>query len=50
MGTAASMGIVASKPEEAMKGVIAAGLVETYAVLALLISVLILFNIPTMLP
>lgn len=47
--SAASMGIVATKPEEAMKGVIAAGLVETYAVLALLISVLILFNVPTML-
>ncbi|MBP1578261.1 MAG: V-type ATP synthase subunit K [Oscillospiraceae bacterium] len=48
--SAASMGIIASKPEESMKGVIAAGLVETYAVLALLISVLILFNVPTMLP
>lgn len=40
------MGIVASKPEESMKGVIAAGLVETYAVLALLMSVLIFFNVP----
>lgn len=48
--SAASMGIVATKPEESMKGVIAAGLVETYAVLALLISVLILFNVPTMIP
>jgi V/A-type H+-transporting ATPase subunit K len=44
--SAAAMGIVASRPEESMKGVIAAGLVETYAVLALLISVLIFFNVP----
>ena len=47
--SAAGMGIVATKPEEAMKGVIAAGLVETYAVLALLISVLIFFQVPNML-
>ncbi|MEG1972846.1 MAG: V-type ATP synthase subunit K, partial [Oscillospiraceae bacterium] len=46
--SAAGMGIVATKPEESMKGVIAAGLVETYAVLALLISVLIFFNVPNM--
>lgn len=45
--SAAAMGIVATKPEESMKGVIAAGLVETYAVLALLISVLILFSVPS---
>lgn len=44
--SAAGMGIVAARPEESMKGVIAAGLVETYAVLALLISVLIFFNVP----
>jgi V/A-type H+-transporting ATPase subunit K len=43
---AAGMGIVAKKPEEAMKGVISAGLVETYAVLALLTSVLIIVNVP----
>ena len=43
---AAGMGIVAKKPEESMKGVISAGLVETYAVLALLISVLSIFQIP----
>ncbi|MBQ7623895.1 MAG: V-type ATP synthase subunit K [Clostridia bacterium] len=42
---AAAMGIVAKRPEESMKGVISAGLVETYAVLALLISVLAIFNI-----
>lgn len=46
--SAAGMGIVATKPEESMKGVIAAGLVETYAVLSLLISVLIFFNVPNM--
>ena len=46
--SAAGMGIVATKPEESMKGVIAAGLVETYAVLALLMSVLIFFNVPNM--
>ncbi len=45
---AAGMGIVAKKPEESMKGVISAGLVETYAVLALLISVLAIFNVPNL--
>lgn len=43
---AASMNIVAKRPEDSMKGVISAGLVETYAVLALLISVLAVFAIP----
>ncbi len=43
---AAAMGIVAKRPEESMKGVISAGLVETYAVLALLISVLAIFGVP----
>ena len=43
---AAGMGIVAKRPEESMKGVISAGLVETYAVLALLISVLVIVNVP----
>jgi V/A-type H+-transporting ATPase subunit K len=42
----AGLSIVAKKPEESMKGVISAGLVETYAVLALLISVLAVFSIP----
>ena len=42
---AASMNIVAKKPDDSMKGVISAGLVETYAVLALLISVLAVFGI-----
>ena len=44
---AAGIGIIAVKPEEFMKGVLAAGLVETYAVLALLISVLVYLNVPT---
>lgn len=39
------MSILAKHPEDGMKGVILAGLVETYAVLALLISVLAVFNI-----
>ena len=43
---AASMAIVAKQPQDSMKGVISAGLVETYAVLALLISVLAVFQIP----
>lgn len=47
--SAAGMGIVATKPEESMKGVIAAGLVETYAVLSLLVSVLMFFNVPKIL-
>lgn len=46
---AAGMGIVAKRPEESMKGVISAGLVETYAVLALLISVLVIVNVPKLL-
>lgn len=42
---AAGVGIVAKKPEHSMKGVIMAAMVETYAILALLISILIVFNI-----
>jgi V/A-type H+-transporting ATPase subunit K len=42
---AAGMGIVAKKPEDAMKGVISAGMVETYAVLALLFSVLAVLQV-----
>lgn len=41
----ASMAILAKHPEDGMKGVISAGLVETYAVLALLVSVLAVFSI-----
>lgn len=36
--TAAGMGIVAKRPEEAAKGIVYAGLVETYAILAFIIS------------
>lgn len=39
------LGILAKNPSEAMKGVIQAGLVETYAVLALLVSVLTVFSV-----
>ena len=41
-----AMAIVAKQPGDSMKGVISAGLVETYAVLALLISVLAAFAVP----
>lgn len=41
----AAMNIVAKKPEHTSKGMIYAGLVETYAVLALLISFLMVSNI-----
>ena len=40
--SAAGMNIVAKRPEEAAKGMIYSGLVETYAVLALLISFLVI--------
>ncbi len=42
---AAGVGIVAKKPEQSGKGVIMAAMVETYAILALLISILIIYNI-----
>ena len=42
---AAGVGIVAKKPEESGKAIIFAAMVETYAVLALLISILAIFNI-----
>ena len=45
---AASMGIVAAKPEESMKGVISAGMVETYAVIAVLVSIIIVNTIPSL--
>ena len=41
----AAMGIVAKRPEETTKGMIYAGLVETYAVLTLLISFLLVINV-----
>jgi V/A-type H+-transporting ATPase subunit K len=40
-----AVGIVAKRPEEVAKGMIMAAMVETYAVLALLASILIIFNI-----
>jgi len=42
---AAGVGLVAKKPEESGKAIIFAAMVETYAVLALLISILAMFNI-----
>ena len=43
--SAAGIGIVAKKAEQSSKGVIMAAMVETYAILALLISILIIYNI-----
>ncbi|MGI6698431.1 MAG: V-type ATP synthase subunit K [Clostridiales bacterium] len=43
--SAASMGIVAKRPEELAKGLTYPAMVETYAVLALLASILMLFGI-----
>lgn len=42
---AAGMGIIAQKPEESGKAIIMAAMVETYAILALLVSILIIYNI-----
>ena len=42
---AAGVGIVAKKPDESGKAIIMAAMVETYAILALLISILIIYNI-----
>jgi len=42
---AAGVGIVAKRPEEVAKGITYAAMVETYAVLALLASILMLFGI-----
>ncbi len=43
--SAAGMGIVAKRPEELAKGITYAAMVETYAVLALLASILMIFGI-----
>jgi V/A-type H+-transporting ATPase subunit K len=43
---AAGIGIVAKRPEELAKGVTFAAMVETYAVLSLLASILMIFGIP----
>ena len=42
---AAGMGIVAKKPDHSGKGIIMAAMVETYAILALLVSILLVYNI-----
>ena len=42
----ASIGIVAKKPEEFGKAMILPAMVETYAILALLVSILAIVNIP----
>ena len=42
---AAGVGIIAKKPDESGKAIIMAAMVETYAILALLISILIIYNI-----
>lgn len=42
---AAGVNIVAKRPEEVSKAMVAAAMVETYAILALLISILLVFNI-----
>jgi V/A-type H+-transporting ATPase subunit K len=43
---AAGIGIVAKRPEELAKGITFAAMVETYAVLSLLASILMIFGIP----
>ncbi len=43
---AAGIGIIAKRPEEMTKGIVLAAMVETYAVFALLISFLMIANIP----
>ena len=42
---AAGVGITAKKPDHNGKGIIMAAMVETYAILALLISILLIYNI-----
>lgn len=42
---AAGVSIVAKRPQETSKAIIAAAMVETYAILAFLISMLLVFNI-----
>ena len=42
---AAGVGVIAKKPDESGKAIIMAAMVETYAILALLISILIIYNI-----
>ena len=42
---AAGIGVIAKKPEESGKAIIMAAMVETYAILSLLMSILIVYNI-----
>lgn len=42
---AAGIGIVAKKPDHSGKAIIMAAMVETYAILALLVSILLIYNI-----
>lgn len=42
--SAAGVSIVAKRPEEVSKAMVAAAMVETYAILSLLISLLLIFN------
>jgi len=42
---AAGVSITAKKPEHNGKGIIMAAMVETYAILALLVSILLIYNI-----
>jgi len=42
---AAGIGIIAKKPDDSGKAIIMSAMVETYAILALLISILIIYNI-----
>lgn len=42
---AAGISIVAKKPDHSGKGIIMAAMVETYAILALLVSILLIYNI-----
>lgn len=42
---AAGIGIIAKKPDQSGKAIIMAAMVETYAILALLISILTIYNI-----
>ncbi|MDR3121724.1 MAG: V-type ATP synthase subunit K [Clostridiales bacterium] len=43
---ATGIGIIAKRPEELSKAIVFAAMVETYAVLALLASILIILNVP----
>ena len=44
--SAGAMGIIAKRPEDLAKAMIYPAMVETYAVLGLLLSILILYRVP----